>query len=284
MINNYNQEDIGLLIDTKISKNEKTKVEDKKFKYKLIASLTLAISLVNFFVFNNSYLDEKISLHNTPTFPLYNLTLYLNFSFPNEKIDIIFFVWEEFRNGSHSTPKKVPWRCSENYCYSYSELFFGINPIYLNEGDRLIIKANVDAINYQRLSRKYFSIGYLTYFVNTKNEIAKRFLSKHYFLDEELLLYNKINEGKIYNYKLESNTIENGGVTKNFASISEQEGLGFLPPEKYGPFFLSLIFEKGDILKITKVKKDSFYYIFYVYFGATGTLVSIILFMLKKKN
>ena len=277
--------EVSVIVLENIANLEGKKLENEKQKFLFIVFATLILTIWSW-KSSTSYVNEKISLRNTPSFPLYNFTLFLNFNYTNEKININFLAYLGFVNGSFTKPKKVEWKYNNKSKYFYSNPleFLGVDPILLNKGDRLFLQVNCNEKNYPRLNRKYFTFGYKTYIINSKDEIEERLLYKHYFLDEELSLYYKINEGRIYNYKLESNIVKSGKVEKNFSSVSEQENLGFLPPEKYGPYFLSLIFEKGEILKSMEVKEISFWELYYVLYGSTGTLLGIVLYMCCSKN
>ena len=101
-------------------------------------------------------------------------------------------------------------------------------------------------------------------------------------MDEELLLNSKIKEGKVYNYKIESNTLKNGDITKNFSSISEYDKLRFMPPEIYGNFLFLIILEKGDLLKILEVEKPNFFWLFAQWFGSATIIIKIVYYCCLK--
>ena len=185
---------VSVIVVEKIAEYERIKSEYKTQKFLFIAGLTLIITFFNWEFSSTSYVNEKISLRNTPSSPLYNFTLFLNFNHTNEKININFLAYLRFVNGSYTEPKKVEWKYdnkSHNF-YSNPLQFLGVDPILLNKGDRLFLQVNCDEKNYPRLNRRYFTFGYTTYIINSKDEIEERFLYKHYFLDEELSLYYKL--------------------------------------------------------------------------------------------
>ena len=101
-------------------------------------------------------------------------------------------------------------------------------------------------------------------------------------MDEELLLNSKIKEGKVYNYKIESNTLKKEDTIINFSSISEYDKLRFMPPELYGNFLFLIILEKGDLLKILEVEKPSFLWLFAQWFGSAAIIIKIVFYCCLK--
>jgi hypothetical protein len=236
--------------------------------------------------FRTSEINEKISIHNTPFFPLYNLSAYMNFNSTKENIDISCIIWLYSKNGN-STPSKLvkwfPFPENKNFTYSKSLLqYLGIEHLYLNKEDKLFIAVFCKEENYKRLGGKIFYLGYSTYLINSSYEIEEKYQYKNYYLDEELLLNSKIKEGKVYNYKIESNTLKKEDTIINFSSISEYDKLRFMPPELYGNFLFLIILEKGDLLKILEVEKPSFLWLFAQWFGSAAIIIKIVFYCCLK--
>ena len=235
---------------------------------------------------STSNINEKISIHNTPFFPLYNLSVYMNFNYAKENIDISCGIWLYYENGTSTGLKKVKWFPfpeNKDFIYSKSLLqYFGMEHLYLNKGDKLFIAVFCEEESYKKLEGKKFNLGYSTFLINSSYEIEEKYQYKHYYLDEELLLNSKIKEGKVYNYKIESNTLKNEDITKNFSSISEYDKLRFMPPEIYGNFLFLIILEKGDLLKILEVEKPNFFWLFAQWFGSAAIIIKIVYYCCLK--
>ena len=160
--------------------------------------------------------------------------------------------------------------------------YLGIEHLYLNKEDKLFIAVFCKEENYKRLGGKIFYLGYSTYLINSSYEIEEKYQYKNYYLDEELLLNSKIKEGKVYNYKIESNTLKKEDTIINFSSISEYDKLRFMPPELYGNFLFLIILEKGDLLKILEVEKPSFLWLFAQWFGSAAIIIKIVFYCCLK--
>jgi len=276
------------LVIKNIKKYEKAKESEQYFNCLSVFLLNSILALIYYIFLRTSYINEKISIHNTPSFPLYNFSINVNFDFIKENINIFCTVFLYLKNGTIISAKEDKWypKKDENYFYyAYSQplKFLGNDP-NLKKEEYLCIVVFCNEKDYLKLYGKSLTLNYSTYIINSNDEFEEKNDSKLFILDEELILNTKINEGKVYNYKLESNIIKKGEQTKNFSSISEYEKLRFVPPEKYGDALFTIILEKGDILKILEVEKQSFFDIFSTYFGTMGILVNIIfLFCYRRK-
>ncbi len=276
------------LIIKKIKEYEKAKENEQYFNCLSVFLLNSILAFIYYVFLRTSYINEKISIHNTPSFPLYNFSVNLNFDSFKENINIFCTVFLYLKNGTIITAKENNWyqNKDENYFYNvYSQpLKFLDNDPNLKKEEYLCIVVFCNERDSTKLYGKSFTLNYSTYIINSNDEIEEKKEHKIFILDEELILNANINEGKVYNYKIESNIIKKGDITKNFSSISEYEKLRFVPPEKYGSALFTVILEKGDILKILEVEKQSFFDIFSTYFGTMGILVNMIFLLCYKRK
>ena len=275
-----------MIVSEVAEKIERKYTEEKACRYCASMCLTCIAAFGYCLFLRTSNINEKISIHNTPFFPLYNLSAYMNFNNTKENIDISCIIWLYSKNGN-STPSKLvkwfPFPEKKNFTYSKSLLqYLGIEHLYLNKEDKLFIAVFCKEENYKRLGGKIFYLGYSTYLINSSYEIEEKYQYKHYYLDEELLLNSKIKEGKVYNYKIESNTLKKGHAIRHFSSISEYDKLRFMPPEIYGNFLFLIILEKGDLLKILEVEKPSFFWLFAQWFGTVAIILKILFYCCLK--
>lgn len=218
-------------VKEKISNIVKEKDEEELSNYISALLLNLLITVIYYLFIRTPQINEKSSIHNIPSFPLYNLSINVNFDLIKENIQIFCHAFLYLKNGSIIQTKEGWFHTKdEKYYYTQPLKFLGNYPI-LNEEECLCIVVICNERDYNKLYGKMFTLNYRTYIINSNDHIEEKNNQKIYILDEELILNSKINEGKVYRYKIESNTIKKGDIAKNFSSISEKEKLRFVPPE-----------------------------------------------------
>ena len=142
------------------AKRERKRRDEKAWRICGSMCLTCFAAFGYCLFFRTSEINEKISIHNTPFFPLYNLSAYMNFNSTKENIDISCIIWLYSKNGN-STPSKLvkwfPFPENKNFTYSKSLLqYLGIEHLYLNKEDKLFIAVFCKEENYKRLGGKIF--------------------------------------------------------------------------------------------------------------------------------
>lgn len=276
-------EKVNEKVEEKISNIKQVKSEEERRNYITVVLFNFIITFIYYICIRTSKINEKFSIHNIPSFPLYQLTLNVNFDLIKGGIDISCYSFLYFKNGS-TIKAKYEWFPSEDKKYYYTQplIFLGNYPT-LNEEDYLCVVVFCHESDHKKLSGKIFTLNYSTFIINSNDHIEEKKNQKIYILDEELILKSKIDEGKVYKYKIESNTIKKGDLLINYSSISECEKIRFIPKDIYGDTLFILLFEKGDILKIAEIEETTFLGIYFKYFGTIGIFVNILLFCYKRK-
>ena len=127
--------------------------------------------------------------------------------------------------------------------------------------------------------KKNFYLSYLTYFLNSNNQIESKLISdQSYSLKNEMELSLKNEAYQIYKYKKVSNIINNGTMTKNFSSITEYGNPGFLPIKNASkvPGFCIQIEDTKELRKVEVVAEHSFGGLFFKILGSVSFIINII--------
>lgn len=241
------------------SDNAKNEIKFQCIKITLTILLIILGAYIYFKFFNRIYIDEIIKFHNTPLFPLTNVSLEIDPKLYN-KFQMSCLVFFNPHNPHNDDPKTLKFI---NFNSSQTIYPLEIDNITLKEGDEIYIMFiynDTDEDIMDELVINYLNlIHYDIYSLNTSYNIEKKNQSKHFSIGEELKSYENTNYTKYYEYKLLSNTIKDINMeVKNFSSLSDYEIVrsymvnqpNFTIKAKWG-----IKLTKGDTHKIIEVKK-----------------------------
>ena len=282
-------------MDKKDNINSDNAENENKFqciKITLTILLTILGAYIYFKFFNRIYIDEIIKFHNTPLFPLTNVSLEIDPKLYN-KFQMSCLVFFNPHNPHNDDPKTLKFINFKPFQTLYH---LKIDNITLKKGDEIyivFIYNDTDEDTVDELVINYFNlIHYDIYSLNTSYNIEKKNQSKHFSISEELKSYENTNYTKFYEYKLLSNTIKDINMeVKNFSSLSDYEIVRSYivnPPNITIKAKWGIKLTKGDTHKIIEVKKmytiiDRFFLLLSL-FTLFANIIHLIINYIKCKN
>ena len=207
------------------------------------------------------------------------MTFILDFNLTKEQIDFHCSSEVNFKNGSSTGLKKVNWRSLDgNLSYFLLENAFELEDLNLNEGDSLYIYIFCNEANNTKLKNKRFYLSYMTYFLNSNNQLEQKLIiDKFYNLENEIALSLKNEAYLIYQYKRESNIINNGTKSQNFSSITPYGNARILFNEKASilPGFIIQIEETKELRILEVVAEITSKKLFFMMLGSISFIINI---------
>ena len=210
------------------------------------------------------------------------MTFILDFNLTKEQNDFHCYSEVHFKNGSSTDSKKVNWTSSDGILSNLSffplEMAFKKEDLNLNEGDSLYIYFFCNEKNYTKLQNKHFYLSYMTYFLNSNNQIEQKFIiDKFYNLENEIALSLKNEAYLIYQYKRESNIINNGTKSQNFSSITPYGNARILFNKNASilPGFIIQIEETKELRILEVVAEITSKKLFFMMLGSISFIINI---------
>lgn len=269
----------GLLVD-KLKKKDISEYKCNCCLFFVIIFVDLILTAIYCFCFRRYIITERTSYHNVPYFPFINMTFLLDFNIKKEQIECYCSSAVQFNNGSRTDLKKVNWASSDrNLSYFPLEMAFKKEDLNLNEGDSLYIYFFYNEKNYTKLQNKHFYLSYVTYFLNSNNQLEyKHILGEKYYLKNEIELSIKNKAYPIFKYKKVSYIIDDGIETQKFSSITEYGNVRFMSNENADllPGFEILIEDTKELRISEVVAETTFGKSFFKALGSISLIINVL--------